>query len=194
MHQPSATAAASAMPRRFCPPSQIGGPPGVSGGGLVRRPSERVERVRPRHARRRAWPRPRTGRASTCTADSKRSKRSGMGGSGIPNGTCSPSCQPAPRPTMNRPPVAWSRTRRRLREHGRMAERVRQHAVAEPLAGDAVGERRHRRERLQARAAALAPRCWSGGRSSTPTRTRRARRSVPRPRRGSASRPPAARS
>ena len=31
--QPSATAAARAMPRRFWPPSQIGGPPGVSGAG-----------------------------------------------------------------------------------------------------------------------------------------------------------------
>ena len=36
--------------------------------------------------------------------------RSPIGGSGIPNGACSPSNQPAPRPRTNRPPVTWSRT------------------------------------------------------------------------------------
>ena len=36
--------------------------------------------------------------------------RSPIGGSGIPNGSCSPSNQPAPSPSTNRPPVAWSMT------------------------------------------------------------------------------------
>ena len=47
---------------------------------------------------------------STSTAEISRSIRSPIGGSGMPKGTCSPSNQPAPRPSTNRPPVAWSRT------------------------------------------------------------------------------------
>ena len=45
--------------------------------------------------------------------------------------------------------------RRLLRQHDRVAERVRQHAMAEPLAGDVVGQRGHRGERLPAPPASL---------------------------------------
>ena len=45
--------------------------------------------------------------------------------------------------------------RRRLGQHRRMTERGRQDAHGRPTARDAVGERGHRRERLEARAAAV---------------------------------------
>ena len=82
------------------------------------------------------------------TADSNRSNRSGIGGNGIPNGACSGSNQPAPRPRMNRPPVAWSMTVADFASTDGWRNVVGQHAVPEPLARDVVGERRHRGERL----------------------------------------------
>ena len=89
------------------------------------------------------------------TADSNRSNRSGIGGNGIPIGTCSGSNQPAPRPRMNRPPVDVVQHRRGLRRHRRMAERGRQHGVTEPATRDVVGEGRHRGHRLPAGAGAV---------------------------------------
>ena len=110
MIQPCAYRAARSIPRRRWPPSQMGGPPGR-------------QRRRARWSRRRAGrtgpaeSRPARYRAAseksarmTPSADSNRSNRSTIGGNGMPNGTCSGSCQPAPSPTMSRPPVTWSRT------------------------------------------------------------------------------------
>ena len=57
--------------------------------------AQQVARKSADHSARRTW-----------TDDSNRSKRSGIGGIGMPIGMCSPSCQPAPMPTTNRPRVA----------------------------------------------------------------------------------------
>ncbi len=72
--------------RRFWPPSQIGGPPGVSGGGsfVARRRAGRTGP--PGHAGRRVAASAENSAWSVSTADSNRSNRSGIGGSGIPNG------------------------------------------------------------------------------------------------------------
>ena len=94
----------------FWPPSHIGGPPGVSGGGRFVAPSSGIERIGPGRRPARGVAASENSALIVPTADSNRSNRSRIGGSGIPNGTCSPSCQPAPRPRMNRPPVTWSRS------------------------------------------------------------------------------------
>ena len=71
---------------------------------LVAAPRERVERIGAGHAR---WPGGRVGRHSAGDVHRRLEAVEPLGpigGRGMPNGTCSPSCQPAPRPRMKRPP------------------------------------------------------------------------------------------
>ena len=79
---------------------------------------------------------------------------------------------------------------RRLREQGRVAERVRRDRDPDPLARHAVGEGRDRRERLDRRPVRARGRRPRGGRSSSRRRTRRARPRAPRSRRSATSRGP----
>ena len=111
------------------PPSQIGGPPGVNGPG--RFVARRASRSGPAAAR---PARVASSEKSAHHVDGrfKRSKRSGMSGRRIPNGTFAHM-----RPEADDEPPAGDviEQRRLLPPARRMAERVRQHAVAEPFAG-----------------------------------------------------------
>ena len=147
MYQPCATDAASAMPRRLFPPSHIGGPPGVNGPGRFVAPASRSGPAASRPAG--GWRPPRRARAGH--AQPIRSGR---------NAPACPAADPerdahrhaSPPEADDEPPAGdVIEQRRLLRQHDRMAERVRQHAMAEPFAGDVMGQRGHRGERSQLR-------------------------------------------
>ena len=86
---------------------------------------------------------------------SSRSNRSGSGGSGIPNASCSPFV-PAGADAQDEPAAGHVVEHGcGLREERRMPERGRRDRHAEPSAGNAVRERRECRERLERNAASL---------------------------------------
>ncbi len=113
------------MPRRFWPPSQSGGPPGVRGGGSLVASASGIERVRAGHAgwggslcgphrAERRGPRTRTGRIARASA-----------GMGIPNGRCS-RLVPAGAQTHDEPAAGGVvHDRRGLGQDRRVAERGR---------------------------------------------------------------------
>ena len=73
----------------------------------------------------------------------------------MPNAACSPSCQPAPRPRMKRPPVAWSRTVAALATMRRVTEGAGEDGDPDPPPGHAMGERRGGGQGLERRTTAV---------------------------------------
>ena len=139
---------------------------------LVGRAAERVERVVARRRPARAGRIREQRLEHLARADSKRSNRSPIGGSGIPNGSCSPSCQPAPRPRMKRPPVTWSSTVAAFASStgGGTCSRARR---ARPTCRARGGRARRPWSAPRAPGPLRAGSCRAGGRSSTRRRTRR---------------------
>ena len=154
--QPSATAAASAMPRRFWPPSQIGGPPGRQGRRVVRRADQRVERIVTGHAGGRGRRRG-VERADRVDRGFEPVEPLGHRRVGDREGRVLRVEPAGPETEDEAPARRMIHDRRRLREHRRVAERDGQDGVAQPLARHVVGEGGHGGERLERRAGAILP-------------------------------------
>ena len=151
MIQPLACRAARSIPRRRWPPSQIGGPPGVSGPGLVGRPVERVEGVRAGHARQVPGPvreeRPDDAERRLEPVEPFDDRRE----------------RDPERDVLRIVPAGAEaddestagdvvEDRQLLGQHGRVTEGGRQDGDPQPFPGNVVGQGSQRGERLQARA------------------------------------------
>ena len=193
---PAARRAASAMPARLLAAEEDRRTAGRQRRGRVDGPGQRVERVVARDAGRRRRLGREQRRQHLDRGRLSRSIRSPIGGSGIPNGSCSPSNQPAPRPSTNRPPVAWSRTVAALASSTGWRNVFDSTAWPTRTPGHVVDERREQRERLERRPGRRPGPCpvrWSfiQAPSDTPARRQLARPAA-RWRRASPSRPAAA--
>ena len=154
--QPSAISAASAIPRRFWPPSQIGGPPGRTVGGSLVAPTSGTNgssRVTPGGrrglGREQRLDRPDGGLEAVEPLRHRRERDADRDVLRF---------EPAGAEPDDEPPAGdVVQHGRRLGRHGRVAERGGQDGVAEPAPGHVVGEGGHRRHGFPAGAGAVLP-------------------------------------